>query len=107
MKQTGNAISTYPIAGSDIVEQVKYNENNQQVWINSQQYFDQVPPQIWNFYIGGYQVCQKWLKDRKGRQLNFNDLTHYQNIILILAETIEIMADIDQIIENHGGFPLS
>jgi len=107
MKETGNAISTYPIAGSDIVEQVKYNENNQQVWINSQQYFDQVPPQIWNFYIGGYQVCQKWLKDRKGRQLNFNDLTHYQNIISILAETIEIMADIDQIIENHGGFPLS
>ena len=107
MKETGTAISTYPIAGSDLVEQVKYNENNQQVWINSQQYFDQVPSEIWNFYIGGYQVCQKWLKDRKGRQLNFDDLTHYQNIISILAETIEIMTAIDQIIENNGGFPLS
>jgi hypothetical protein len=106
MKETVTAISTYPIEGSDIVEQVKYNENNQQVWINSQQYFDRVPSEIWNFYIGGYQVCQKWLKDRKGRQLNFDDLTHYQNIISILAATIEIMAEIDQIIENNGGFPL-
>lgn len=106
MKETGIAISTYPIAGSDLVEQVKYNENLQQVWINSQQYFAEVPAQIWNFYIGGYQVCQKWLKDRKGRQLNFNDLTHYQNIISILAETIEIMADIDRSIQNNGGFPL-
>lgn len=106
MKATGKEISTYPIAGSNIVEQVKYNENHQQVWINSEQYFDQVPPQIWNFYIGGYQVCQKWLKDRKGRELNFDDLTHYQNIISIISETIQIMGDIDKIIANYGGFPL-
>ncbi|MBE9235147.1 N-6 DNA methylase [Anabaena aphanizomenioides LEGE 00250] len=106
MKATGKEISTYPIAGSNIVEQVKYNENHQQVWINSEQHFDQVPPQIWNFYIGGYQVCQKWLKDRKGRELNFDDLTHYQNIISIISETIQIMGDIDKIIANYGGFPL-
>jgi predicted helicase len=106
MKETGTEISTYPIPGSDIVEQVKYHENHQQIWINSQQYFDQVPQQIWNFYIGGYQVCQKWLKDRKGRQLNFDDINHYQNIISIISETIKIMENIDQIIENYGGFPL-
>ncbi|MEB3151647.1 MAG: type ISP restriction/modification enzyme [Sphaerospermopsis sp.] len=106
MKATGKEISTYPIAGSNIVEQVKYNENHQQIWINSEQHFDQVPPQIWNFYIGGYQVCQKWLKDRKGRELNFDDLTHYQNIIAIISETIKIMADVDQIIAGYGGFPL-
>ncbi|MDM3847148.1 MAG: N-6 DNA methylase [Aphanizomenon gracile PMC644.10] len=106
MKETGTEISTYPIPGSDIVEQVKYNENHQQIWINSEQYFDQVPQQIWNFYIGGYQVCQKWLKDRKGRQLNFDDISHYQNMISIISETIKIMEDIDQIIEKYGGFPL-
>ncbi|MFM5899479.1 MAG: type ISP restriction/modification enzyme [Dolichospermum sp.] len=106
MKETGTEISTYPIPGSNIVEQVKYNENHQQISINSEQYFDQVPPQIWNFYIGGYQVCQKWLKDRKGRELTFDDLTHYQNIISIISETMKIMEDIDQIIENYGGFPL-
>ncbi|MFM8006031.1 MAG: type ISP restriction/modification enzyme [Dolichospermum sp.] len=82
------------------------DENHQQISINSEQYFDQVPPQIWNFYIGGYQVCQKWLKDRKGRELTFDDLTHYQNIISIISETMKIMEDIDQIIENYGGFPL-
>jgi predicted helicase len=106
MKETGTEISTYPIPGSDIVEQVKYHENHQQIWINAEQYFDQVPQQIWNFYIGGYQVCQKWLKDRKGRQLNFDDINHYQNIISIISETIKIMENIDQIIENYGGFPL-
>ena len=81
-------------------------ENNQQIWINSEQYFDQVSPQIWNFYIGGYQVCQKWLKDRKGRELNFDDINHYQNIISIISETIKIMEDIDIIIEKYGSFPL-
>ncbi|MEA5551745.1 type ISP restriction/modification enzyme [Anabaena cylindrica UHCC 0172] len=106
MKETGTELSTYPIPGSNIVEQVKYNENYQQVWINSEQYFDQVPQQIWNFYIGGYQVCQKWLKDRKGRQLNFDDISHYQNIISIISETIKIMGDVDKIIEKYGGFPL-
>ena len=106
MKETGTEISTYPIPGSDMVEQVKYHENHQQIWINAEQYFDQVPQQIWNFYIGGYQVCQKWLKDRKGRQLNFDDISHYQNIISIISETIKIMEHIDQIIDKYGGFPL-
>jgi hypothetical protein len=107
MKATGTAISSYPIDGSNIVEQVKYNETQQQISINSEQYFGDVPPHIWNFYIGGYQVCQKWLKDRKNRALNFDDLMHYQNIIAILGETITIMNDIDQIILKHGGFPFT
>ncbi len=105
MKETGAEISSYPIDGSNLVEQVKYNETQQQIWINDQQYFTNIPNHIWNFYIGGYQVCQKWLKDRKGRELSFDNLVHYQNIISILGETIEIMNDIDQIITRHGGFP--
>jgi predicted helicase len=107
MKETGTEISNYPIDGSNLVEQVKYNETQQQIWINDQQYFANIPKHIWNFHIGGYQVCQKWLKDRKGRELSFDDLVHYQNIISILGETIEIMSDIDQIITKHGGFPFS
>ncbi len=107
MKETGTEISNYPIDGSNLVEQVKYNEIQQQIWINDQQYFANIPNHIWNFHIGGYQVCQKWLKDRKGRELSFDDLVHYQNIISILSETIEIMSDIDQIITKHGGFPFS
>jgi predicted helicase len=107
MKKTGTEISNYPIDVSNLVEQVKYNETQQQIWINDQQYFANIPKHIWNFYIGGYQVCQKWLKNRKGRELSFDDLVHYQNIISILGETIEIMNDIDQIITKHGGFPFS
>jgi hypothetical protein len=59
------------------------------------QYFEGVPPEVWNFHIGGYQVCEKWLKDRRGRTLSFDDLTHYQKIIMALKETIRLMAEID------------
>jgi len=61
----------------------------------SGQYFEGVPPEVWNFHIGGYQVCEKWLKDRRGRTLSFDDLAHYQKIITALKETIRLMAEID------------
>jgi len=59
------------------------------------QYFEGIPPEVWEFHIGGYQVCEKWLKDRRGRTLSFDDLTHYQKIITALKETIRLMAEID------------
>lgn len=65
------------------------------VWINKTQYFDAVPAVSWDFYIGGYQPAQKWLKDRKGRELTFDDILHYQKIIKILAETDRIMKTIE------------
>ncbi len=64
------------------------------VWINKQQYFQNVPETAWSFYIGGYQPAQKWLKDRKGRRLEFADLQHYQRIVKILLETDRIMGEI-------------
>jgi len=62
-------------------------------------------PLVWSFRIGGYQVCEKWLKDRKGRTLDYADLQHYQKIIVALRETIRLMDCIYQIIEAHGGWP--
>lgn len=59
-----------------------------------------VPEAVWNFYVGGYQVCQKWLKDRKGRTLTDNDIQHYQRIIVALQETIKLMQSIDETIPN-------
>ncbi len=53
---------------------------------------------MWNFYIGGYQVCQKWLKDRKGRKLDYDETDCYQNIVAALAETIVLMGEIDNLI---------
>lgn len=69
------------------------------VFINSTQYFDNVPYIAWNFYIGGYQPAQKWLKDRKGRTLDFNDILHYQKMIFALAETDRLMKEIDMMME--------
>ena len=65
------------------------------VHINKDQYFDGVPAVAWNFYIGGYQPAQKWLKDRRGRSLSFDDITHYQRIVKILIETDRIMKEIE------------
>ena len=67
------------------------------VWINDKQYFDNVPLVAWEFYIGGYQPAQKWLKDRRGRQLKFDDILHYQKIIVALTETDNLMKEIDKI----------
>jgi hypothetical protein len=68
------------------------------VWINDVQYFDHVPSEAWEFYIGGYQPAQKWLKDRKGRTLNYDDILHYQRIIAVLLETEEAMREIDEVV---------
>jgi hypothetical protein len=129
-------ISCFPVSGDNRVEAVHYITQSQtedeepvsshtsndagasifakqnsggvkgRVWINATQYFDNVPLEAWNLSIGGYQVCKKWLKDRKGRKLSDEDLTHYQQVIAILAETSYLMCEIDQIIEKYGGWPL-
>ncbi len=75
------------------------------VWINASQRFEGVPEAVWNFHIGGYQVCEKWLKDRKGRTLSADDIAHYQRVVVALNETIRLMAEIDRVIETHGGWP--
>jgi hypothetical protein len=58
------------------------------------------------FHVGGYQVCHKWLKDRKGRMLSFEDVQHYQRVVAALAETLQLMEQVDEAIEEHGGWPL-
>jgi len=99
-------ITTYPVDGDNTVTRrmIKndFEITNPQrglgrVWINDIQYFDKVPVIAWEFYIGGYQPAQKWLKDRKGRELSFEDIQHYQKIIVALYETDRIMEEIDKI----------
>jgi len=89
------AITQYPVDGNNAVDKIKYDNNK--VWINETQYFDNVPQIAWEFYIGGYQPAQKWLKDRKGRTLSFEDIMHYQKIIVALTETDRLMKEIDKI----------
>ncbi len=83
-----------------------YVDNSRRVYINSEQYFEGIPSDVWAFTLGGYQVLHKWLKDRKGRTLSFDDLQHYQKVVTALAETIRLMGEIDAIIEAHGGWPI-
>jgi hypothetical protein len=91
-------MATYPQEGNNKVE--KLSCENSKVWINDTQYFDNVPTEAWNFYIGGYQPAQKWLKDRKGRVLGYEDIVHYQKIIVILCETEKVMREIDKIFKH-------
>ncbi|HYX16872.1 MAG TPA: type ISP restriction/modification enzyme [Nostoc sp.] len=85
--------------GSQIVDAGHPKYTNGAVIINKKgDKFTGVPEEVWNFSVGGYQVCQKWLKDRKGRTLTPDDIQHYQRIVVALKETIKLMANIDDAI---------
>ena len=93
---------SYPIEGNNIVDKITYKD--EKVYINKTQYFDNVKENVWNFHIGGYQVGQKWLKDRKGKELSYDDCNHYLYILAALEQTIDLM---DQIDETIPEFPWS
>jgi len=110
-------ITGFPVSGSNEVGRVRYTEPRPQeetsevsedlgglalgrVYINKTQYFEGVEPDVWEFQIGGYQVLHKWLKDRRGRKLSFDDLFHYQKIVVALKETMRLMEEIDELIPS-------
>ncbi len=99
-------ITSFPVPGSNEVEKVRYVEQvtepklTGRVYINKTQYFEGIEPEVWGFQIGGYQVLHKWLKDRKGRKLTFDDLFHYQKIVVALKETMLLMGEIDKLIPS-------
>ena len=92
----------YPFTGEgdNVVGKPRFEDGK--IWINATQYFDSAPAVSWSFYIGGYQPAQKWLKDRKGRALSFDDVKHYQRILKILSETDRIMKTITMTLEASG-----
>jgi hypothetical protein len=93
------------VGGSLSIELVSWSK--EVIWLDKAHTygFSGVPEDIWNFHIGGYQVCEKWLKDRKGRTLSKDDIAHYQKIVAAISETIRIMGEIDKVIDAHGGWP--
>ncbi|MCK4643355.1 N-6 DNA methylase [bacterium] len=101
-------ITKYPVGGDNIITRklttkspgFEFTDEKKgigRVWVNDEQYFDDVPLIAWEFYIGGYQPAQKWLKDRRGRALTSDDIFHYQKIIVALTQTHRIMGEIDKI----------
>jgi predicted helicase len=102
-----NLITDFKGEGDNVVDAIGKNSyKNGKLKINKTQYFEGIPEEVYNFHIGGYQVCQKWLKDRKGRKLTEEEIEHYQKIVVGLNETIRIMEEIDKVIEGHGGWPV-
>lgn len=98
-------ITTYTGPANPEVEKISYARDT--VWLDKSQMcgFRGVPEDVWNFHIGGYQVCEKWLKDRRGRTLSKDDIAHYHKIVAALRETIRLMKEIDEVTEKHGGWP--
>lgn len=99
-------ITSYPNDGNNTITRKVvrkdwelYDSENSlgRIWINDEQYFDKIPQVAWEFYIGGYQPAQKWLKDRVGRTLSYEEIIHYQKIIVSLSETDRLMKEIDKI----------
>jgi predicted helicase len=100
----------YPVKGDDKVEVISYKEVGEKiaghsdlaikgrVYINKTQYFEGVESEIWSFHIGGYPVCQKWLKYRKNRRLSYDDKTHFQKMVVVIRKTIQLMNEIDKAI---------
>ena len=94
----------FPVAGDNRVSRryPRYTAATEaaagRVYINADQYIDGVPEEVWEFRVGGFQVAEKWLKERVGRALSFDDLTHYQNALQAVARTIELTVQIDEAI---------
>lgn len=96
-------VAVYPVDGDNVVSnkvsaddfKIDESTNSGRLWINSNQYFDNVPMNAWDFFIGGYQPAQKWLKDRYQTKLSFDDIRHYQKMISAIVETLEIMKEIN------------
>lgn len=96
-KKLSKPISQCAGKGDNAVQKVSYEEKKERVYFNPEQYFTNVPSEVWNYHIGGYQVCEKWLKDRKGRTLSSEEITTYAKITTALAETIKIQESLDDL----------
>src|SRR5258708_4106606 len=100
LDQAGPPITEFPVKGSDVVDVVRYTRPGEEgvkkgrVWINATQYFEGVAPDVWEFHVGGFQVGEKWLKDRKGLKLSWDNVVQYETIIAPVAETVPIVPNI-------------
>lgn len=101
--------ASFPTVGDSIIQKREYNAKEKRIYINDKQYFQNIEAEIWNYYIGGYQVLDKWLKDRIGKTLSAEDIKHYLKVITAIKHTIELQKEIDQLyskvekslIKNH------
>ena len=109
MRSNVSYVTNFPVAGTNQIDVVKFECDPNgvgRVHINKSQYFGNMPREVWEFEIGAYRMCEKWLKDRKGLNLTFDDLDHYQKMAASITQTIQVMADIETAIRQCGGWPI-
>ncbi|MEW6686457.1 MAG: type ISP restriction/modification enzyme [Candidatus Edwardsbacteria bacterium] len=87
----------YPIAGNDKVEKVQYEAKTGKIYINQKQFFEGIPEGVWQYQIGGYQVLDKWLKDRQDRTLLAEEIEHYLKVITTIKHTLKLQKKIDRL----------
>ena len=85
--------------GDGVISKVRYADDK--VWINTTQHFTDVPTAVWEYEIGAYKVCQKWLKDRKDEMLNHAEVRQYRSILVAVAETLRVMVEIDGVLWHN------
>lgn len=89
------SMAGFPEIGNDIVEKISYDPKDFRVMINSKQYFSKIEPEIWNYEVGGYRVCERWLRERNGRKLNSDDQTNFMRIVGSIKETLKLQQELD------------
>ena len=82
------------------MDKVTYDQNKARVHINPEKWFAGVPPEVWEYHIGGYQVSEKWLKDRKGRELSSEEVAQYAKVVTAIAKTINIQETLDELFKE-------
>jgi len=102
MRSFGEDEPDFPVAGSNRVDEVTFRKGR--IFINKNQYFDGIEQDVWDYQVGGYPLAEKYLKDRKGRHLTFNELAHYRRVIAAVRATRDIQDEID---ETIPGWPLT
>jgi hypothetical protein len=98
--ELNNPIAKFQGSGDSHIEKPRYNEKEKRVYINKERYFEGIEKEVWEYQIGGYQVLDKWLKDRKGWKLSLEDMKHYCQIATALEKTIEVQEEIDNLYLN-------
>ncbi len=87
----------FPVSGSNTVEKVRYDEENRRVYFNKDQYFEGISKEVWEYQIGGYQVAEKYLKDRKWRELSQEEIEHYMSVAKAIERTIEVQRKVGEV----------
>jgi len=92
-----NPCVKFPVKGNDRIGKISYDPNSERVYINDKQYFEGISRELWEYYIGSYQVLEKWLKDRRERVLPLDEINHYFKIVMAIKKTIEIQSEINKV----------